>query len=94
MANFWNSIKGGNSNENNSSFNLPEYNYVQKIKSPDQLGMSPDGSFSAIAKNVGGLINYAQLLSQGGGDAQTVSGALGPAGFIETEQNVKILVAM
>lgn len=89
MANFWNSIKGGNSNENNSSFNLPEYNYVQKIKSPDQLGMSPDGSFSAIAKNVGGLINYAQLLSQGGGDAQTVSGALGPAGFIETGAKCK-----
>lgn len=89
MANFWNSIKGSDDTQNNTAFSLPNYNYAEKIKSPDELGMSPEGSFTAIGKNVGGLINYAQLLTQGGGDAQTVPGALGPAGFIETGAKCK-----
>lgn len=89
MASFWNSVKGNHDTQNNSSFNLPEYNYAGKVKPPDELGMSPEGSFSAIASNISGLINYAQLLTQGGGDAQKVPGALGPAGYVETGAKCK-----
>ena len=41
------------------------------------MGMSTKGSISTIAKDVGGLINYVELLVAGGGGASRTSGAMG-----------------
>ena len=36
----------------------PDYAYYDYIKTPGELGMSPDGNLSATADDVGALINY------------------------------------
>jgi len=67
----------------------PDYNYVSFIKSPDQLGMSDDGSISQLVDNVGGLINYVEVLSTGKGKASTVGGPLGDSFFLPTGAKCK-----
>ena len=47
----------------------PDYQYWKQIKSPSQMGMSTNGSISTIAKDVGGLINYVEVLVTGKGKA-------------------------
>ena len=83
MSGFWDASLGGNKNQL-ANFLGPDYNYIKKIKTPSQMGMSSAGSLSQLGTNIGGLINYAQLLSQGGGGAQNAPGPLGPAFFLET----------
>ena len=64
----------------------PDYAYYDYINSPSEMGMSSTGSFSAVATNIGGLINYTQLLVSGGGGASKTGDALGPQFFLETGQ--------
>ena len=40
----------------------PDYNYTKQIKSPEEMGMSSQGSSSAISNNISGLTSYTQLL--------------------------------
>jgi hypothetical protein len=67
----------------------PDYKYFKYIKSPEEMGMSASGSLSALAKDIGGLIGYVELLSVGGGEASKVSGPLGNKFFLETGAKCK-----
>ena len=67
----------------------PDYQYFKYIKSPEELGMSASGSLDALAKDIGGLIGYVELLSVGGGKASKVSGPLGNKFFLETGAKCK-----
>ena len=43
----------------------PSYQYSDYIKTPAEMNMSDKGSFSTLADNIGGLINYTELLVSG-----------------------------
>jgi hypothetical protein len=43
----------------------PDYNYTDFIKSPEELGMSDNGSLDTLAHDVGGLLAYVELLASG-----------------------------
>jgi hypothetical protein len=67
----------------------PDYNYVGKIKTPGQLGVSTDGTISAMTKDISALINYTEVLVTGQGDGTTVGGPLGDKFFLQTGQTCK-----
>jgi hypothetical protein len=62
----------------------PDYNYVSFINTPDEIGMGPDGNLSQLVDNVGGLVNYVELLATGTGKASTIGGPLGDSFFLPT----------
>ena len=39
----------------------PDYNYVDQIKSPEEMGMSSKGTISNITKNISGSVSYTHL---------------------------------
>jgi len=47
----------------------PDYSYVGKIRSPKELGMGDEGTLDQMGTNIGGIINYAKILVEGGGPA-------------------------
>ncbi|MDC1321340.1 hypothetical protein N8261_05200 [Flavobacteriaceae bacterium] len=67
----------------------PDYEYWKQIKSPSQMGMSTNGSMSTIAKDVGGLINYVELLVTGQGGASKTGRPLGDKFFLKTAATCK-----
>lgn len=67
----------------------PDYEYWKQINSPGKMGMSTKGSLSAIASNVGGLINYVDLLITGKGSASATGGPLGNKFFLKTAATCK-----
>ena len=62
----------------------PDYKYFKFIKSPEEMGMSANGSLGTLANDIGGLIGYVELLVAGGGNASKVNGPLGNKFFLET----------
>jgi len=62
----------------------PQYPYWSNINSPSQIGMSSEGSLSALARNVDGLINYVELLVEGTGSATKTGQPLGNKFFLKT----------
>lgn len=66
----------------------PDYDYVNKIKTPDDLGLSDKGDLSTLIKDVDGLLEYTEVLVTGGG-ASKVGGPLGNKFFLETGQTCK-----
>jgi hypothetical protein len=62
----------------------PSYPYYTNIKTPSQLGMSDAGSIQQMAKNIGGLINYVELLVSGNSKASATGGPLGNQFFLQT----------
>jgi hypothetical protein len=62
----------------------PDYQYFKFIKSPEEMGMSADGSLGTLARDIGGLIGYVELLVAGGGSASKVGGPLGNKFFLKT----------
>ena len=67
----------------------PDYKYYDYIKSPEDMGMSSDGSISAITRDVSGIINYITILSAGGGPASRTGQPLGNKFFLETGATCK-----
>lgn len=67
----------------------PDYNYTKQIKSPEEMGMSSQGSSSAISNNISGLVSYTQLLVTGSGNASKTGGPLGDKFFLETGAKCK-----
>jgi hypothetical protein len=67
----------------------PDYQYWKQIKSPGQMGMSSNGSISTIAADVGGLINYVELLVTGKGNASSTGNPLGNKFFLKTAATCK-----
>ena len=61
----------------------PDYLYWKRILKPSDMGMSADGNFSALANNIGGLINYVEVLVTGKGGS-TTGGPLGDKFFLKT----------
>jgi hypothetical protein len=62
----------------------PTYKYYKMVKSPDQLGMSSDGTLKAFAKDFDGLINYVTLLATGTSTASVTGKPLGNKFFYNT----------
>lgn len=58
----------------------PSYDYVAHIKTPGELGMSSEGSFDAVEKDVKGLLAYIDTMVSG-------YGALGTATKTKTGKN-------
>jgi hypothetical protein len=61
----------------------PDYLYWKRILKPSDMGMSDDGNFGALANDVGGLINYVEVLVSGKGGS-TTGGPLGDKFFLKT----------
>lgn len=85
MADFFKSILSGPENVP-SSFLGQNYKYQDHIRTPEELGMSSEGSMTTMVKDINGLIGYVQLLVAGGGDATKgpQSGPLGDKFFLQT----------
>lgn len=62
----------------------PTYKYYEQIKTPDQLGMSSNGSIGALTKDVKGLLSYTSLLVSGSSDASVTKKPLGNQFFLKT----------
>lgn len=89
MSLFQNALDGPS--KLSKSFLGQNYKYQDHIRSPDELGMSADGTMTAIGKDIGGLISYVQLLVAGGGDASKTNGPLGDRFFLKTGGQCKDL---
>ena len=62
----------------------PDYPYYKYIRTPAEMGMSDDGSMSALADDVAGLINYVQVMVAGTGPASATGKPLGNKFFLKT----------
>ena len=62
----------------------PQYDYTDQIITPSKLGMSGKGSFEALARNIGGLTSYVQLLVTGKSKASKTNEPLGNKFFLKT----------
>lgn len=67
----------------------PDYSYWQQIYAPSEIGMSAEGTVTALENDIAGLIGYTQLLVTGGGRASKVDGPLGNKFFLETGAKCK-----
>ena len=67
----------------------PDYKYFNFINTPAELGMSSDGSISAITNDIAGLISYVSLLSSGDSPASKTGGPLGNKFFLTTGAKCK-----
>ena len=88
MANFFEDVvKDANAVE--EELLGPNYEYWKEINTPNQIGMSSDGSISQLAENVGGLIAYVELLVTGEGKASKTGQPLGDKFFLKTGAKCK-----
>jgi hypothetical protein len=62
----------------------PTYPYYTNIKTPQALGMSNAGNITTMARDINGLINYAQVLVSGNSSASSTGGPLGNKFFLQT----------
>ena len=62
----------------------PDYKYYDYIKTPQEIGMSDDGNLDALAKDIGGMIDYVELLVTGKTKASATGGPLGDKFFLKT----------
>lgn len=62
----------------------PDYNYHKNIRNPSELGMSGDGSISALSKDIAGIIDYVEVLVSGSGPASKTGKPLGDKFFLKT----------
>jgi hypothetical protein len=67
----------------------PTYPYYKNIKMPNQIGMSDEGSLSALGKDVNGLIQYVEVLVTGNSQASATGGPLGNKFFLQTGAKCK-----
>ena len=61
----------------------PDYLYWKRILKPSDMGMSADGNLETLASDVGGLINYVEVLVTGNAGS-TTGGPLGDKFFLKT----------
>ena len=60
------------------------YPYWDQIKNPESMGMSDKGDLPTLGKDIGGLINYVEVLVTGESDASKTGGPLGNKFFLKT----------
>lgn len=68
---------------------VKDFQHVNWIKSPEELGMSSRGDIGTLTNDIAGLINYIQILVEGGGRAQKTSRPLGNRYFFKTGAKCK-----
>ena len=83
MAGFFDKISSGVGNLE-KKFLGPTYNYAKQIKTPNEIGMTSEGTMSALGADVQGLIAFTEILVSGGGDASRVKGPLGNRFYLKT----------
>jgi len=67
----------------------PTYPYYKNIRTPSEIGMTSNGSISALTKDIDGLINYVTLLVEGTGKASATGNPLGNKFFLKTGAKCK-----
>jgi hypothetical protein len=67
----------------------PTYPYYKNIRTPSEIGMTSDGTISALTKDIDGLINYVTLLVEGTGKASATGNPLGNKFFLNTGAKCK-----
>ena len=67
----------------------PTYPYYKNIKMPNQIGMSDQGSLSALGNDINGLIQYVEVLVSGNSQASATGGPLGNKFFLKTGAKCK-----
>lgn len=65
------------------------YDYNSKIKNPSQMGMSDEGTMSALTNDIVGIMNYTDLLMYGDSNASTTGLPLGNRYFLNTGTTCK-----
>ena len=60
------------------------YDYAKNIKTPSQIGMSDQGTLSALGKDINGLISYTEVLVTGNSRASSTGRPLGNKFFLNT----------
>jgi len=60
------------------------YEYWKQINSPAEMGMSDNGDLQTLANDIGGLVNYVELLVTGQSPASKTGGPLGNKFFLKT----------
>jgi len=83
MGDLFQSLGGGISNLE-QEFLGPDYSYVSGIKNPTQLGITGQGTMSALTNDVAGIVNYVNLLVEGDGPASKTGKPLGNKFFLTT----------
>jgi hypothetical protein len=63
---------------------MTSYNYAANVRPPKSIGMSPDGTLSALGNDITGLIAYTQLLVEGSGKASSTGKPMGNKYFLKT----------
>ena len=67
----------------------PTYPYYKNIRTPSEIGMTSDGTISALTKDIDGLISYVTLLVEGTGKASATGNPLGNKFFLNTGAKCK-----
>lgn len=67
----------------------PEYNYLEHVRNPSQMGMRDSGNLSTLAKDIAGLVSYGDILVKGTGNAKIGSNPLGNRFFLNTGSTCK-----
>jgi len=67
----------------------PDYNYSKNIVPPTELGMSSEGNFGALERDIGGLLAYVKVIVTGQSKASRTGQALGSKFFLETPVKCK-----
>ena len=67
----------------------PTYPYYKNIKMPNQIGMTDEGSLTALGNDVDGLIQYVEVLVTGNSKASATGGPLGNKFFLQTGAKCK-----
>ena len=92
MSSFFKKIAKGASNTEQNMLG-PDYKYYKHIRTPAELGVTSAGNLDAMGKNIGGIVNYVQLLVEGGGRASTTGGPLGSKFYVKTAGKCKDIVS-
>jgi len=67
----------------------PGYDYWKSIKSPNELGMSDEGTIRALSNDISGLLSYVSVLVTGKSDASVTGEPLGNKFFSKTMATCK-----
>jgi hypothetical protein len=62
----------------------PTYPYYKNINTPSQIGMTSDGTLSALGNDINGLIQYVEVMVSGNSRASATGGPLGNKFFLQT----------
>lgn len=67
----------------------PGYDYWKNIKSPNELGMSDEGTIKALSNDISGLLSYVSVLVTGNSDASVTGQPLGNKFFLKSMATCK-----